>query len=363
MGVVVAAIVPAFGITQLFVNSYRDRRQALALEWSALGQRDLAARPASAVIEFETALSYGPDRAQDRFLLAKALVAAHRPSEASAQLEALAADEPGNADVDLELARIAADGGALDEAVRYYHGAIDGVWNRNPVVSRRDTRIALARLLIARGQQVRAQAELIAVTDELPSDPALLTSVGRLFADAGARARAIALFHRALDIDASDALAARLAGEEEFRAGDVRSARRDLALAADRGGLDDEARGLLDVAERAVAMDPFVDRLGVRARAQRARRALAIARARLERCQPAWSADDSTSAKVDDITTRLAALDKVRPDALERDPDLVDESVALALEIEKIPSGACGTGTPDDRALAIIASQHAAAPQ
>src|ERR1051326_8129437 len=104
MGVVVAAIVPAFGLTQLIVNRYRSERRSLALEWSRRGQQELGDRPDSAVTDFQTALSYDPAGAtSDRFFLAKALVAANRPSEATAQLETLAAADAGNADVRLEL--------------------------------------------------------------------------------------------------------------------------------------------------------------------------------------------------------------------------------------------------------------------
>jgi tetratricopeptide (TPR) repeat protein len=363
MGAVIAAIVPAFGLTQLVVNGYRDRRQKLSLEWSARGRSELASRPVSAVEDFETALSYGPDRTSDRFLLAEALVAARRPAEASAQLLALASEDPGNANVNLELARIAASAGVLDDAVRYYHAAIDGVWNSEAMLSRRDARIELARLLMAHGEQVRAQAELIALIDELPPDPALLSGVGSLLVEAGAGARALALFRRALAIDPANARAARLAGETEFRSGDIRSARRDLMAAADHGGLDDETRGLLDVSERVLALDPFVDRLRVQTRAQRAARAVAIAGARLERCRQAWTADANVAPTLDSLTGRLTAAAGLRLQSLERDPDLIDDSAGVALEIEKLPSGACGAGTPDDRALAVIASQHGAQPQ
>src|SRR5436305_13779978 len=88
LGVVLAATIPACGVTQLIVNRYRDQRQRLALEWSARGQQRLAAEPAAAVTDFLTALSYG-DRTSDRFLLAKALVGTGRRAEARAQLAPL----------------------------------------------------------------------------------------------------------------------------------------------------------------------------------------------------------------------------------------------------------------------------------
>jgi len=356
MGIVLAAILPAFGLTQLIVNRYRDDRQSLASEWNRRGRDELASRPEAAVTDFETALAYRDDNGS-RFLLAKALIAAHRPAEATAQLQTLVSEDPGDADVNLELARIAAARRDIDAAVRYYHAAIDGVWAATPLVSRRNARIELSRFLMKEGREDQAQAELIALVADLPPEPAQLIDAGRLLADAGATARALALYRRALSIDASNGTAARLAGELEFRAGDMRSARADLRRAMARGALDDSGRELLDVSERVLALDPFLERLGVSARAQRTRRVLDVALARLARCRQAWEADGRTAAALAAIDMRLKA-GKFSVQAFERNPDSIDEATALAFDIEKLPSGACGAGTTDDRALSVIGARH-----
>ncbi len=282
--------VPAFAITQIVVNRYRAERQRLALEWSARGQRDLASRPADAVTDFVTAMSYGSDRPTDRLLLARALVASERPAEAKAQLLGLAAEDMANGDVNLELARIAAAGGDVDEAVRYYHAAADGVWAVDAPAARREARIELARFLMSHGQQAKGQAELI-------------------------------------------------------------------------GALQLDARETLDIAERVLTLDPYVERLGPRARGQRVRRALAIARARFDRCHDAWAADETVASRLDELRTRLEALEKQRPETFERSVAAVDEGLAVAFDIEKLPPGACGADSSDDRAVAAIASQHATPPR
>jgi hypothetical protein len=152
-------------------------------------------------------------------------------------------------------------------------------------------------------------------------------------------------------------MAARLAGELEFRAGDLRSARSDLRQAMTRGTLDDSGRELLDVSERALAMDPFIERLGLSARAQRTKRVLDVAAARLARCRPAWEADERTAATLAGIDMRMTA-GKFSVQTFERNPDSIDEAAALAFDIEKVPSGACGAGTTDDRALSVIGARH-----
>ena len=352
LSVVIAAVVPAFVVTDVLVNRYRDSRQALAQEWTSRGAQDLSARPTAAVEDFQTALSYAPDRTDSRFLLAKALIAAHRPSEASAQLLTLSDDKPGSGEINLELARIAAEEQDVTTAVRYYHAAIDGAWESGATTARREARLELARLLMAHGQPVRAQAELIALIDDLPMDVKLITDVGKLLADAGAPVRALSLFRRALELDPVDVRAASLAGELEFKSHDLAAARRDLMTAAAHGPLDADARDMLDVANRALDLDPYVDRIGGRARAARARRALEIGKARLDRCQPMPA-----------LQARMDAAKKIRPQALARDADMVDEVMELVFDIEKLPSGSCGGDTPDDRALAIVASRHSAQSQ
>jgi tetratricopeptide (TPR) repeat protein len=284
LGIIIAAIVPAFALTQLVVIRYRDERKALANDWSTRGEQDVARQPAAAITDFETALSYGPERVEDRFRLAQALMAADRPGEARAQLLTLVADEPSRGDLNLALARLAAHGGDLSDAVRYYHAAIDGSWPSGAAQARRKTRIALARLLMANGQLVPAQAELIGLIDDLPRDARVITNVASLLADAGAAARALGLLRQALEIDPANSAAAQLAGSLEFAAGDLRGARHDLLEAAKHAPLSQANAQTLDVVERVFELDPYVDRLASRVRAERALHALEIAKARLERC-------------------------------------------------------------------------------
>ena len=339
------------------MSRYRAGRDALAVEWSRRGETDLASHPAAAIEDFTTALSYGPDRTADRFLLSKALVAAGRSAEAEAQLQALAAEDPANSEVNLELARIAAANGAIDSAVRYYHAAIDGVWTSNAVVARRNARIALARLLMSHGQAVRAQAELIALIDELPEDAALLTDIGGLLAEAGATPRALGLVRRAIAVDPSNGKASKLAGELEFQSGDMSAAARDLSAAAAAGALDASSQSMLEVSRRVLALDPYTGRLSVRARAQRALLALGVAHARFNRCTEAWIADPQVAPSLAGLGMRLAAAGRRGADALARDPDSIDEAIAVTFDVEKLAAGACTGDTPDDRALALIAAR------
>ena len=356
LGVIVAALVPAFAIAHAIVGRYEDERRQLAREWNSRGERNAADNPLAAVIDFQTALSYGAAESTE-LKLAAALAAAKRPAEARAHLLTLWAEQPGNGEINLELARIAGSAGPLPEAVRYYHAAVDGAWEDDAPAARRTARLELARLLLASGERTRAQAELIALGADLPPDPQLITEVGRLLVQSGADNRALALFDRALALDASDADAARMAGAIEFRAGNDRQAVAYLNRAAAIRPLDAESRGLLDVSTRALALDPAAVK-GARQRAQRIMDAILVARARHQRCASASPppADSDRLAALGDRMARAAVL---RRQALERDGDLADETLSLVFDIESV--GGCGPDSVDDRALQRLAARRPAA--
>lgn len=359
LAVILAALIPAFALTLVIVDRYKDGRQKLSVEWSARGQSDVAARPSIAVVDFETALAYGPDRESDRLRLAEALIAARRPAEAEAHLLTLWAEEPGRGEVALDLARLAAERNDLERAVPYYHTAIDGAWDADPSGARRGARLELSRLLLRNGQNIRAQAELIALIDDLPPDVDLINEVGELLVKAGADARAATLFQRALALDPGNATAARLAGQVAYRSGDYRDARQLLARSGQRTPLDPASADMLDVAARVLARDPGAKGVSARERAARTFEDFRIAQERLARCQASASSGGTGAADaLAGIVARADAQAALREPSLLSDPDLNDQVTSLVFDIAALPSSQCGTATPDERALALIAEQR-----
>jgi tetratricopeptide (TPR) repeat protein len=356
---VLGGLIPAFAATHFVVSRFKAQRLQLADEWSERGTRNLSSTPAVAAIDFQTALSYDPGRALDRLHLSRALTADGRPAEARAELLTLWMDAPGDGEVNLDLARLSAANGNLAEAVRYYHAAIDGAWESGATSARRETRLELARLLLGSGQRLAAQAELIALIDDLPSDSSAMTEVGSLLARAGADERALALLSSAVSLDPANSRAAALAGRVAYRSADYRRARTFFAAAAKTAGsLDPETQGMLAVANRVLALDPSARGLGTRARVQRVLEGLKVAAARLQQCQTHGPSDDATAARLSDMQRRVEASGKLRRTALERDPDLTDQTISLVFEIEKLPESACGPSSPDDRALQLLAEQR-----
>jgi tetratricopeptide (TPR) repeat protein len=360
LGTFLVALVPAFAVTHTAVSRYKAQRHSLAEAWRARGRRDVTKDPSAAAVDFQTALSY-EDRASDRLALAEALIAAHRPAEAKAQLLTLWALQPGDGQINLDLGRLAAADDNVSDAVRYYHSSIDGAWDEDAASERREGRLELAQFLIANGQSTAAQAELIALSDNLPEDARTLTSVGALLIESGADRRAMPLLEHALRLDPADGVAARMAGGIEFRAAAYRSARRYFQAAEKHGALDAEARNMRDVSGRVLALDPMERGIGARARTARVIESMAVARKRLERCKTASPVDAATRDRLADLEGGLDDAEKVRPRALDRDVDLTEQTMTLVFDIEGLPAASCGPDSADDQALQLIAGQRRAA--
>ena len=92
--------------------------------------------------------------------------------EATAYFNTLWEAEPGNGEINVQLARLAARSGNEDAAKRFYHAAIYGNWEGDGYLRRRDTRLELVRYLISRGQFDPARSELLVAAGNAPSsDP------------------------------------------------------------------------------------------------------------------------------------------------------------------------------------------------
>jgi tetratricopeptide (TPR) repeat protein len=351
LALAVIGTVPAFGVTNSLIHRSRDRRQQLAIDWAQQGQRDLAAgHAAHAADDFRAAQQYARDRGEYRLQLAEALIAEGHFVEAQAQLLTLWAQTPGDGLVNRELGRIAARDDDVSNALRYYHAAIDGAWDTSAAEQRRQTRTELAEFLLRRGDTTQANAELIALIGDLPPDPAAMTNTAALLLKAGGDAQALPLLQRALDLNPHDGRALRLAGEAAFQQGDYRTARSHLAAAADELRLDARGEQLLDLSTRVLALDPFARHISSRERLRRVVRAYSVAREALARC---------AAGAQPDLQSQMDALQpKITEPTLARDPDLVDQAIALVTSVESATAAACGPVQGDARALQLALAQR-----
>lgn len=345
----------------------------LAGRWFGRGQTAMNAGHAGEAIEdFRTALVYaranGPD-SSDRpdydLYLGRALAAAGRIDEARAYLLNLAERTPGNASVNLDLARLAARQNDVANAMRYYTAAIYGVWETDPVIERRNTRIEFAQFLLQHGRGAEAQAELNAMAANLPPDPSLHTRAGTLLQQAGAYSQALKQFEITLRDSPHSQEALRGAGLTEFQLGDYAGAAHYLERAVRDGANDSNTKQTLETAQQAVSLDPYTASLSATDRGERASRAFKMALARLKDCsvaqgQPLEVASPTSNAQ--QLYAQAVKLGRVATEAsLVRHPDDVPSVMALAYQMESEATDHCGQPTGADLALELIARRHAGA--
>lgn len=375
LGLTLAGLLVLFVITELAAQAYRAKSAALGRQWYDQGTKDLnAGHVNAAIVDFRTALVYERDDENYDLSLAQALSAAGRTEEAKAYLTSLWERDPGNAQVNLELGRLAAHAGNTEDALRYYHSAMYEDWpGRDPAEARRAVRLELFQFLMQQGDRAQAEAELIAMAALLPPDPALYTQAGQLFMQVGDYQRAAFEFEAALKLDRNAGEATLVgAGEAEFYLGNYEAARRhlDRALREKPGASRrQEVRDMLEQATLVLSTDPFDPNLTLAERDQRAIEAFQQAIERLASCgvntsvAPAKSGGAPQPAPANNSLATLAnqartLQPQVRADSLRRNPDLVTQIMNLVFNVEQASTEGCSAPQPLDRALMLLASRR-----
>jgi len=356
------ALLCFFAITSFAVRRYNEKQQALGEQWFAKGKGALGQGLAEQAIEdFRTALAYARDNSEYQHQLALALVAGKRPDEARSYLLSLWSSEPESGPINLELGRLSAARGEVRDAVRYYHSAIYGQWERGPA-QRRTARLELYQFLQRRGAKSEARAELMALAADLPPDPALLVQAGTLFLSAGDYDEALQEFRQALLLDRNQATAQAGAGEAAFRKADYLEARRYLEQAVRAEPKNATAVQLLETTNLILEIDPFDPRVTAPERARRVVRAYRQALARLKGCAQERPEALDTQEPQTTFQTVYALATKMQRQAsehsLSHDPETATALVNLALEIEEITARSCGAPAGLDRALLLIAQRR-----
>jgi tetratricopeptide (TPR) repeat protein len=187
-------------------RAYKDQQTDLGNRWFERGIADLSGkRYQAAVTDFRAALLYSRDNYTYQLNLAEALLGMNRKAEASAYLLNLWDRQPEDGLVNLELARIAAQKGQMQQAVRYYHDAVYAVWPSQKEIQRREARLELIELLLRSNAKAQAQAELIGLSENADEDPVQLNLLGDLFMRADDYEHALAEYRSSLKVDPHNA--------------------------------------------------------------------------------------------------------------------------------------------------------------
>jgi tetratricopeptide (TPR) repeat protein len=349
----------AFLLTRAVATANRRTSLSDAARWYEKGQAGLAAgRIDEAIDAFHRAMVR--NRAEQRYGLALAGALAAKAQDTSARQILLALREaaPDSSEINVQLARLAAKGADVREAVRYYHNALYAPGASEHPRIRRQLRVELVRLLLAHGQASRGLAELLALSADLPDEAAPHTEAGQLFAQAGDERRALDQFQRALRIAPAEDEALAGAGMAAASLGEYGLAQKYLAsLSAETDAL----RETRDMVQAVVTRDPLAPRLRSSERLRRARANLSYAANRFEACRPA-----PTTEPADDADRQLQEaahsfeVEMKRPGT--RDQDAIERGVELASRLAVRVGQTCAPATALDRALVLIGQRHGIEP-
>jgi tetratricopeptide (TPR) repeat protein len=340
-------------------RAYHAQREFLGNRWFSRGVADLNARHFDrAVTEFRSALLYSRDNYDYQLSLAEALIGEKRTSEAYSYLVNLWDQQPENGLVNLELARIAAQRGQTEQAQRYYHNAIYAVWPGDQQVKRRDARLELIEYLLSINAQARAQAELIALEENLGDDPSQQKRVGDLFLRAQDYEHALAAYRLSLRSDRHNEAAMAGAGWAAFQLGRYPLAERYLQAAVAANPNDMQSADRLRTTELVLRMDPFRRQISAAERNRIAMEAFAIAGKRLSSCATPKTAAGSAVSQPSLTDSWAKMKPQISEQQLRRNPDLVEAAMDLVFEIERQTGAACGPPTGADLALLLIAKLH-----
>jgi tetratricopeptide (TPR) repeat protein len=381
--VLTLAAVTGFAAVSHLVARYNANQQSRGRKLYQQGLADAAAnRYDDAINVFRAALTCDPTNSQYQLSLARALRDSNDPrrlDEAESYLIALWQRAPQDAAVNLALARVAAHRGSIEDATRYYHNAMYGVWNSDPDANRSKARIELIQFLLKRGAPDKAESELMALATALPPAPDAHLQAAQLFAQARDYAGELAQYEEVLRFDPANSAALAGAGQAAYREGNYTTASRYLQEAVNANPQDEDSRQLLTTTELILRNDPFVGHISDVERNRRIAAAFAQAEKRLDECAQQKNVDLNTTATPAAASapapapapSPLLALQSLwteaKPDLarlrLPAETDLPDAIMDVVFQIEQQTAATCGQPEGLDLALLLISQKREAANQ
>jgi tetratricopeptide (TPR) repeat protein len=363
-----AITIVLFFITLFLFHSFSVHREELAKRWVARGEAAMhAGHPQIAVDALRSAQAYAPGDDQLQIELAEALAAAGRVPEATAYFNALLDSKPGDGRIHLQLARLAARQQDFALAQQHYQAALDGTWEGDGYVRRREVRLELARYLISQKHYDQARTHLLIAAGNAPDDAGIEIDISKLLESAQDEANALhfykkALLHRPVQLEAVEG-----AGRSAYALGRFLQAKQFLERALNHPDFEknpaaeqEQYRGMLADSDHILLLYPGVD-LNVRSRAERILNNKDIAQKRLADClndkTVAPPALQSLAAQWQQLPSRLKSMQ------LERDPELEQAIMNLVYKTEQVTSQYCEAPTGDDALLLKIAAAPEAVEQ
>jgi tetratricopeptide (TPR) repeat protein len=364
--VLVCAILIAvlFTGTGFLTRAFHVKETDLAADWYSRGNASLAAGNAREALEdFRSALIFDPNSEPYQLHLAQALAQLGRAEEGRAYLLNLAAERPGDGEINFELARLAAQAHDTPAAVHFYHAAIYGAWDTDPIPSQIRARFELSQLLVRHRETALAEAELMSLAANVPEqDSEMHAKVGDLFQSNGDLQRALDEYDGALNWSPKDLTALIGAGMVSFKLGDYAAAEPELEKAAHLDPDNKAVAETLETSRLVVSADPFAPHLSSQERARRVANALEEAIQRADQCSAMAKGQDTSALQ----TPATQAKSQQKAGWSERNLSLHADQQNAAMDtvfkIEDAAKDVCGEATGSDAALLLIERKYRAIP-
>ena len=358
-------------LTWLIFRSYSQHQSDAAARWKRRGEEALQNHNAkAAVYDLRTALGYSRDDPGTEVELAGALAQAGRLQEATSYFNTLWEKEPGNGNINLQLARLAARQGQRATALERYQAAIYGVWEGDGTVRRRQVRLELVRYLIQQERFSEARDELLIAAGNDKSTPTLMEVAG-LLEQAHAPSDALRFYREVAGRRPVAAQALEGAGQMAFQLERYKMAHGylDRALKSSNAAHRLMDRALaeknLQIANAVVAIYPS-EQLPQRERLRRVVHAYEVARKRYSACANGNAGQSQTpqngSAQIqnNDAMTSLGnrwqnSKLRLTVAALVDSAQLEKTTMQLVYDTEQVTAQVCGEPTGEDAALLRIA--------
>lgn len=354
--------------TAFAARLYHKKYHALGDEWFAKGEASFQSGDAAAALsDYHNALLYSPGNANFQFHLAKALAGTGRYEEARAYLLNLLSESPGSGPINLELARIAARTGSnsMADALRYYHAAIYGVWDTDPIAMRWQIRREFCEYLLDNHAMNQAEAEVIALADNTsPEDAAGQQVSASLLLRAHMWSRALQQFQNLLAHDPHDEEALAGAGISEFRLAQYSQASKYFDRLPDERRTQPDLAHVYGTSQSIALSNPFLSGLSAEEKARRTANALEKAQARAAACVhqngevPTGSSPPSALQHA--LTTSIGMAGDWKERNLRKYPERIEPAMSAVFEMEIAAADQCGEPEGADYALWLLARTRGA---
>jgi Flp pilus assembly protein TadD len=309
-----------------------------------------AGHSSDAADHFGTAVGIERSNVDYALALGEAMLQEGRATDAEATLRTLLEQAENDGAINLTMAHVMVREGRTQDAKAYLHRAIFGRWGADSVARRNQARFELIDLLAARGPARELLAELLPFEDVSPDSVALRRRLGKLFILAGSPVRAATMFREVLKRDPTNGETYAGLGETAIAAGNLRTARADLAEAVRLRPDDAGALGRLELVDTVFALDPTARDIDATTRLSRSRALLARTLSVVSSCAgPPAAVLDSARMLLSPLPPRRKSR---RRDDSEAETDSLMEAVT---DVWAARTPACDAATHDDVLRLLVA--------